>query len=66
MIKTCAITAGIKITIKKKKKKHDKIVLLALSKLNSIKVSISIALTDSLIIHDDFTLINNLQKNIRK
>ena len=38
-LKICAITAGIKkykSIIKKKKKKHDKIVLLAKSKLNSI------------------------------
>ena len=43
-LKICAITAGIKkykSIIKKKKKKHDKIVLLAKSKLNSIEVLIS-------------------------
>ena len=38
--------------IKKKKKKHDKIVLLAKSKLNSIEVLISKALIDSSISHD--------------
>ena len=32
---------------KKKKKKHDKVVLLAKSQLNSIKVLISKALTDN-------------------
>ena len=40
-LKICVITAGIKkynSKIKKKKKKHDKIVLLAKSKLNSIEV----------------------------
>ena len=42
-LKICAITAAIKmyksvIKNKKKKKKHDKIVLLAKSKLNSIEV----------------------------
>ena len=40
-LKICAITAGIKkykSIIKKKKKKHDKIVLLAKSKLSSIEV----------------------------
>ena len=39
-LKICAITAGIKkykSIIKKKKKKHDKIVLLVKYKLNSIK-----------------------------
>ena len=48
-IKTCAITAGIKkykSTIKKKKKKHDKIALLGKSKLNRIEVLISKALID--------------------
>ena len=64
-LKICAITAGIKkykSIIKKKKKKHDKIVLLAKSKLNSIKVLISKALNVSVISHDEFALINNLQK----
>ena len=40
-LKICAIAGGIKkykSIIKKKKKKHDKIVLLAKSKLSSIKV----------------------------
>ena len=48
--------------IKKKKKKHDKIVLLAKSKLNSIEVLISKALIDSVISHDEFVLINNVLK----
>ena len=47
---------------KKKKQKHDKIVLLAKSKLNSTDVLISKALTDSNIIHDEFALINNALK----
>ena len=62
-LKICAITAGIKkykSIIKKKKKKHDKIVLLAKSKLNSIEVLISKALIDSNISHDEFVLINNV------
>ena len=49
-IKICVITAGIKkyrSIIKKKKKKLDKIVLLAKSKLNSIEVLISKVLIDS-------------------
>ena len=64
-LKICAITVGIKkfkSIIKKKKKKHDKIVLLAKSKLNSIEVLISKALIDSNISHDEFVLINNVLK----
>ena len=68
-LKICAITAGIKkykSIIKKKKKKHDKIVLLAKSKLNSIEVLISKALIDSVISHDEFVLINNVPKEYNK
>ena len=66
-LKICAITTGIKnyksIT-KKKNKKHDKIVLLAKAKLNSIEVLISKTLIKPNIRHDDFLLINNvLHKN---
>ena len=64
-LKICAITAAIKkykSIIKKKKKKHDKIVLLAKYKLNSIEVFISETLIDSNIIHDEFVLINNVLK----
>ena len=64
-LEICAITAGIKkykSIIKKKKKKHDKIVLFAQSKLNSIEVLISKALVDSNISHDKFVLIDNLLK----
>ena len=62
------ITAGIKkckSIIKKKKKRHDKILLLAKSKLNSVEVLISEALIDSNISHDDFILINNVQKEFK-
>ena len=62
-IKTRAITAGItryKSIIKKKKKKHDKIALLAKSKLNRIEVLISKALIDSYISHDEFVSVNNV------
>ena len=61
----CAVTSGIKkykSIIKKKKKKHDKIVLLAKSKLNSIEVLISKALIDSVISRDEFVLISNVLK----
>ena len=64
-LKICAITAGIKkykSIIKKRKKKHDKIVLLTKSKLNRIEVLISKALIDSVINHDEFVLINNALK----
>ena len=66
-LKICVITAGIKKSksiIKKKKKKHDKIVLLAKSKLNSVKVTLSKALIDSNITHDEFVLINNGLKEL--
>ena len=58
-LKICAIASGnkkYKSIIKKKKKKHDKIVLLAKSKLNSME-AISKALIDSNIRHDEFVLI---------
>ena len=64
-LKTWAITAGIKKykpIIKKEKKKHDKIVLLEKTKLNSIEVLISKALIHSNISHDDFVLLNNVLK----
>ena len=49
-LKKCAIAAAIKkykSIIKKKKKKHDKILPLAKSKLNSVEVLISKAFIDS-------------------
>ena len=64
-LKTCVMTAGSKnhkSIIKKKKKKHDKIVLLAKSKLNSTEVLISNVLIDSNISHDEFVLTNNVLK----
>ena len=59
----CVITAGIKKSksiIQKKKKKYDKIVLLAKSKLHSIEVLISQTIIDSSISHDEFVLINDV------
>ena len=41
---------------------HDKIVLLAKTKINNIKVLISKALIDSNITHDKLVLINNVLK----
>ena len=56
-LKLCAIAKVIKkykSVIKKKKKKHDKIVLLAKLKLNITEILISKALIDSVVIHDEF------------
>ena len=64
-LKIYAIAAAIKkykSIIKKKKKKHDKIVLLAKSKFNSIEVLISKTSINSVISHDEFFLINNVLK----
>ena len=59
----CAITAGIKkykLTTNKKRKKHDKIVLLRKDQLNTNEVLISQALFDSYISHDKFVSVNNV------
>ena len=64
-LKFCINSAGTKkykSMIKKKKQKHNKIVLLAKSKLNSIEVSISKALIDSNISHDETVSVNNVLK----
>ena len=53
---------GESSTLRKKKKKYDKIVLLAKSKLNNIEALISKALIDSNNSHDEFVLINNVLK----
>ena len=51
-------------TIRNKKKKHNKIIMLARSKLNSIEYKISKALMDNEISHEDFETIINEEKNI--
>ena len=64
-LKVCAITSRIKkykLIINKKKKKHDEVVLLTKSELNSIEDVKFKALNDSVISHDEFILINNVQK----
>ena len=64
-LKICAINAAIKKSksiIKKKKKKHNKAVLLAKSKLNSVEVLIYKFLIDSVISHDEFVVIDNVLK----
>ena len=60
-LKICAIAAGVNSLIKRKKKKHNKIVLSVKSK-NTMQVLISKTLIDSIISHDKFVLINNVQK----
>ena len=53
-------------TIRNKKKKHNKIVMLARSKLNSIENKISKALMDNEINHEDFETIINEEKKYRE
>ena len=53
-------------TTRNKKKKHNKIVMLARSKLNSIKSKISEALIKNEISHEDFMTILNEEKKYRE
>ena len=48
--------------IKKKKKKYDKIELLARTRLNSVDHLISKSLTDSYVSHDELVSINKVLK----
>ena len=48
-----------------KKKKHNEIVMLARSKLNSIESRISEALVNNQISHEDFITIINEERNYR-
>ena len=50
-------------TTKSKKKKHDKIVMLATSKLNGIESKISEALINNKNSHQEFMTIINEEKN---
>ena len=60
VIKMCAITAGIKKSfIKRKKKKHGKIVFLGKDKLSTTEVLVSKALIDLYTSHDEFSSVNN-------
>ena len=52
-------------TTRSKKKKHNKIVMLARSKLNSIESKISEALKNNEINHEDFTTIIDEEKKYR-
>ena len=53
-------------TITNKKKKQNKIVMLARSKLNSIEIKISEALINNEISHEDFTTILNEEKKYQE
>ena len=59
----------LKVTKKKRKKKHNKIIALAKSKLNMIDTLLSSALNDSKISHEEFTNIiteKNIYENIKE
>ena len=67
------ISAGISKSLlkltKKRKKKHNKIIALAKSKLNTIEALLSSALNDSKISHEEFTNViteKNLYENIKE
>ena len=53
-------------TTRNKKKKHNKIIMLARCKLNSIESKVSEALKNSETTHEDFMIIINEEKNYRE
>ena len=55
-----------KSIVKKKKKKHDEILLLTKTKLNAINILISKDLIDSYINSKEFVSINNVLKEYNK
>ena len=61
---TTGIVKKLLKTTQNKKKKHNKVVLLARNKLNSIENKIFEALINSEISHEDFTTIINKEKTI--
>ena len=64
-LRSSVITVVIKrykSVTEKKKRRHDKIVLLEKAKLNRIEVLISKVLVNSVISHDEFVFINNVLK----
>ena len=68
-LKICKITAGIKkynLIIKKKRKKHEKVVSLGKTKLNTIEVVVPKALRDLYINHDEFASVNNMLREYNK
>ena len=70
LILTFSLCAGLvkKLlkTTRNKKNKHNKIVMLARSKLNSIESKISEALMNNQISHEDFMTIINEERNYRE
>ena len=59
----------LKVTKKKRKKKHNKIIALAKNKLNTIDTLLSSALNDSEISHEEFSNIiteTNIYENIKE
>ena len=63
------ISKSLLTVIKKRKKKHNKIIALAKNKLNTIDTLLSSALNDSEISHEEFTnIINeaNIYENIKE
>ena len=64
-LKMCLITAAIKknkLIIKRNKSKHDKKVLLAKTKLNSIEIRVYTTSIDWKISHEEFIFVNNVLK----
>ena len=61
-LRSCAITTGVKkykSIMKKKRTKHDKIMLLGKAKLSTIEVLLPKVLIDSYINSDEFVSVNN-------
>ena len=63
---TIEIIKKLRSITRNKKKKHDKILLLAKSKLNSIEILVSQALIDMEISHEKFDSILKEKKNTRR
>ena len=57
-----AVIEKYKLIIKKKEKKHEKVVLLAKSKLKKVEVLIFKALINLYMTHEEFISINNVLK----
>ena len=65
-LNTSGLVKRLLKTTRNKKKKHNKTVMLARSKLNSIESKISKALMDNEISHEDFETIINEEKKYRE
>ena len=63
---TTGIIKKLISTTKSKKKKHDKIIVLVKSKLNSIETLVSQALIDMEIIHEEFITILKEKRKYEK